>query len=283
MDEATRELRIRVQERIRAWRVVVERVSETESSIVALGRRDSQPVALKVVRNHGDEWRSGEILDAFEGKGVVRVYEYAEGAMLLERLTPGNSLVSMALDGRDDQATQILAEVIRKMSPRAPDKPVVTVQVWAKAFERQGANENCQIPLDLLAQGHRVYSELCSSQSQPRLLHGDLHHYNVLFDSERGWLAIDPKGIVGELEYEIGAVLRNPYERPELFARASTIEKRVEHLALELNLNVNRTLAWGFAQAVLSAIWAVEDGFAIESDNPWIALASAIRPMLGGH
>jgi streptomycin 6-kinase len=104
-----------------------------------------------------------------------------------------------------------------------------------------------------------------------------------LFDSERGWLAIDPKGIVGELEYEIGAVLRNPYERPDLFARASTIEKRVERLALELNVNVNRTLAWGFAQAVLSAIWAVEDGFAVEPGNPWIALAGAIRPMLGGH
>jgi streptomycin 6-kinase len=158
MDDATRELRSRVEDRIRAWRVVVERVSETESSIVAFGRRDSQPVTLKVVRNLGDEWRSGEILEAFGGKGVVQVYEYAEGAMLLERLTPGNSLVSMALDGRDDQATQILAEVIRKMSPRAPDKPVVTVQVWAKAFERHGASENCQIPLDLLAQGHRVYS-----------------------------------------------------------------------------------------------------------------------------
>jgi streptomycin 6-kinase len=283
MDEATRELRSRVEDRIRAWRVVVERGSETASSFVAFGRRDGQPVTLKVVKNRGDEWRSGEILEAFEGKGVVRVYEYAEGAMLLERVTPGHSLASMALEGRDDQATQILADVIKEMSPRTPVKPVLTVQGWAKAFERHDASENRQIPRDLLHEADMLYSELCSSQLQTRLLHGDLHHYNVLFDSERGWLAIDPKGILGELEYEIGAVLRNPYERPELFARASTIEKRVERFALELNLNVNRTLAWGFAQAVLSAIWAVEDGFAVEPGNPWIALAGAIRPMLGGH
>jgi streptomycin 6-kinase len=283
MNEATRELRSRVEDRIRAWRVVVERSCETESSIVAFGLRDGQPVTLKVVKNHGDEWRSGEVLDAFDGKGVVRVYEYTAGAMLLERVIPGNSLASMALEGRDDEATQILADVIKKMSPGTPVKPALTVQEWTKAFERHGATGNCQIPRDLLAQADRVYSRLCSSQSQPRLLHGDLHHYNVLFDSERGWLAIDPKGIVGELEYEVGAVLRNPYERPELFARASTIEKRVERFAFELNLNVDRTLAWGFAQAVLSAIWAAEDGFVVEPGNPWIELAGVIRPMLRNY
>ena len=42
------------------------------------------------------------------------------------------------------------------------------------------------------------------------LLHGDLQHYNVLLDKDRGWVAIDPKGVVGELEYEVGALLRNP-------------------------------------------------------------------------
>lgn len=105
---------------------------------------------------------------------------------------------------------------------------------------------------------------------------------NVLFDSDRGWLAIDPKGVVGELEYEVGAVLRNPYEHPELFAERSTIEKRVDRVARNLNLNATRILAWGFAQAVLSAVWAVEDGFAIEPGNPWIVLANAIRPMLLG-
>jgi streptomycin 6-kinase len=40
----------------------------------------------------------------------------------------------------------------------------------------------------------------------------DLHHYNVLSDSGRGWLAIDPKGLVGEVEYEVGAAIRNPID-----------------------------------------------------------------------
>src|SRR5437588_2607793 len=96
---------------------------------------------------------------------------------------------------------------------------------------------------------------LYASQKEPRLLHGDLQHYNVLFDSKRGWLAIDPKGVVGEVEYEIGAILRNPIERPEMFTQRVTIERRIKQLTGKLNLDFERVLAWGFAQAVLSAIW----------------------------
>ena len=275
------ELRRRAEDRIRDWGLVVDATSETESSLVAFGRRDNQPVVLKVVRNHGDEWRSGEIVDAFEGRGVVRVYEYAEGAMLLERLSPGNSLVRMVLDRRDEEATNILADVIGKMAPRRAVAGVPTVQEWAKAFDRYAASGDRQISTNLLEEGRRVYSELCGSQSRPRLLHGDLHHYNVLFDSERGWLAVDPKGVIGELEYEVGAALRNPYERPELFLEPAAIEKRLELFAFKLNLDVGRALAWGFAQAVLAAVWAVEDGFAVEPTNPWTVLAHTIRPMLG--
>lgn len=283
MESASRrELRRRVEDRISAWRIVVEHTTETESSILAFGRRDDQPVVLKVIRQRGDEWRSGEILDAFEGKGVVRVYDYVAGAMLLERLRPGTPLVRIALNGGgDEQATGILAEVIGKMSPRSSGSTVPTVAQWAKGFERHIASGNAQVPARLLREAHRVYTQLCDSQSRVRLLHGDLHHYNVLFDADRGWLAIDPKGVVGEVEYEVGAALRNPVERSELFAEPSAIEQRVECFARALKLDATRILAWGFAQAVLSAIWAVEDGFAVEPTNPWIALANAIRPMLG--
>ena len=100
------------------------------------------------------------------------------------------------------------------------------------------------------------------------LLHGDLHHYNVLFDNERGWVAIDPKGVVGELEYEIGAILRNPVELPELFADPAVVERRLKTLTGLLSLNYTRALIWSFAQAILSAIWGVEDGYPISPNDP---------------
>jgi len=261
--------------------VAVDQTSETEGSFIAFGRRGSQPVVLKVLKNRGDEWHSGKALDAFGGKGVVRVFEHVEGAVLMERLSPGTSLVGLSLNGRDEEATEVIADVIKKMSPRRSVNAWVKVEDWGKGFERYAASGDDQIPRDLVAEGHRMYAELCDSQSTPRLLHGDLHHYNVLFDSERGWVAIDPKGVVGEVEYEVGAVLRNPCESSELFARSATVEKRLNQFASKLDLDFSRALRWAFSQAVLSAIWGVEDGFPVGLLDPGLALAEAIRPMIG--
>ena len=273
------ELLDRLLEYAHKWGVSVDDTFETESSVIAFGRRgsgsfESRPVVLKVVKREGDEWRSGEILQAFDANGVARVYEQAPGAVLLERLKPGNSLAQIALDGRDEEATDILASVIREMSLSATKTSAsqvtrVTVSDWAKAFERYTETGNNQVPKQLVESAHQLYSSLCASQREPRLLHGDLQHYNVLFDSERGWLAIDPKGIIGEVEYEIGAILRNPIERPDLFTSHITIKK--------LNLDYERVLDWAFAQAVLSAIWSIEDGFPVDAMNPALRLANAIH------
>ena len=278
---SVKQLSERVEERVRDWGISVEGSLETHSSFVAFGRRGNQPVVLKVVRQPGDEWRCGEVLDAFGGRGMVRVYEYVEGAVLLERLNPGTPLAVMALGGRDEEATQILAGVIRRMShPAVPSSAFVTADDWGQGFQHYLASGDNQIPHDLVEQGQHIYLRLCASQRGVRLLHGDLQHYNVLFDDKRGWLAIDPKGVVGEIEYEIGASLRNPCERPEVFASSEAVERRIVRYEAELKLDPERALAWGFAQAVLSAIWGVEDGFAVGAKDPSLMLANAIRPML---
>jgi streptomycin 6-kinase len=128
----------------------------------------------------------------------------------------------------------------------------------------------------MVHEGYELYQGLASTQGTTMLLHGDLQHYNVLFDNERGWVAIDPKGVVGELEYEVGAMLRNPVEQPEFFANAGTIKRRLEILTGLLPLNYTRALRWSYAQAVLSAIWDVEDGYRIEPHHPSLLLARAL-------
>ncbi len=273
----------RVQDRAREWRVVVEETLETQSSVIVFGNRGKQSVVLKIIKHPGDEWRSGEVLYAFDGKGFARVYEYIDGAVLLERLSPGTSLAQMALNGEDEDATNILAGVIQQMSPREFPKACATIQDWAKGFERYLATSDDQIPFGLVEEAHKLYTDLGVTQRRPTLLHGDLQHYNVLFDSERGWLAIDPKGVIGEVEYELGAALRNPYARPELFTSPVTIERRLNQFASLLDVDIGRALAWAFAQAVLSAIWEIEDGFAVNATSPALRLASAIRPMLSAH
>ena len=254
-------------------------MTDTETSLLVFGRRGGEPVVLKVVKREGDEWRSGEIVHAFGGRGVVRVLEYEDGAALLERIVPGTNLVELTRGGHDDAATEAIAEVIAAMAPNAAPPWCPTVSDWAQSFTWYSDSGDAQIPAPLVRRASEIYTELCETQRGARLLHGDLQHYNVLRDHHRGWLAIDPKGVVGEVEYEVGALLRNPAELPAILSNPATIEQRIRALSSRLNLDAGRLLRWGFAQAVLSAIWYVEDGYVINASNPSLQLARAIDAM----
>jgi len=270
----------RLIDRAEEWGVIIEESFETSGAHFAFGRRGQRPVVLKVLKTEGDEWRSGEALSAFDGRGVARVYEHAGGALLMERLSPGYSLVDFTLSGRDEDATTILARVIRDMEPARSSPSHPTVQEWGKAFSRYSATGDEQIPAALVSRAHTAYADLCASQKNVRLLHGDLQHSNVLFDRERGWLAIDAKGVTGEVEYEIGPALRNPHEAATQFTTPAIVERRVGQFVSELGLDRMRTLKWAFAQAVLSAIWVIEDEGTLGNANRGILLAESIWPMI---
>jgi len=276
--------RERLIERAGAWRVVVDDVFETEGSLIAYARRGAHAEVLKIVKQPGDEWHSGDVLDAFNGRGVVRAFEHVGGAVLMERLSPGHSLVDLTLSDRDSEATSIIVGVIREMTSEpsvvSSSNTYPTVEIWGKGFSRYAATRDLTISRDLVSEAQRTFEQLCRSQSNTRLLHGDLQHSNVLFDERRGWLAIDPKGVVGEVEYEVGAALRNPREAPLLFAAPDILERRIRQYSTELRLDATRVLRWAFAQAVLSAIWVIEDGGTLEPEEPTIALAETLSRIL---
>ena len=260
----------------RAWRVTIERTLATDTSVIVHGRRADQAVVLKVVKQPGDEWRCGEVAAQFSGRGVVQVYDYAEGAALFERLDPGEPLAVLSKSGRDDEATEILAMLLGRMAPLDPPEWCPTVQSLGAAFARYAASGDERVPRALVEPAQRIYSELSVTERNPALLHGDLHHYNVLSDRARGWCAVDPKGVVGELEYEIGAALRNPIDRPDLFAKLDVVERRLDQFGLVLGVDVGRARGWCFAQAVLSAIWSIEDGQAGAASAAALELARVL-------
>ena len=104
-----------------------------------------------------------------------------------------------------------------------------------------------------------IYASLLKEDPERILLHGDLHHGNLLLDESRGWIIIDPKGVVGPPVYESGAMLRNPpgvHLRQKLDAMMSA---RVELISEVLGDDPEMITAWAFAQAVLSVLWSMED------------------------
>jgi len=264
----------------RRWRVSIERWLDTPTSHVGLGERKGDPVVLKVVKTQGDEWNAGAVVAAFNGRRVVRVFEHEPGAMLLERAMPGTSLVETVQTDRDGEAVDVLGAMITGMSADEIPNGCATAEQWGRAFARYQAAGHAQISPALIEAAESTYSDLCARQQTPRLLHGDLQHYNVLFDQTRGWLTIDPKGVVAEREFEVGPFLRNPRGMPWVYSTPRIVERRLTHLCRAAHLDFDRALRWAFAQAVLSAIWSVEDEGAVNPTDPALLLARAIQPLL---
>jgi streptomycin 6-kinase len=239
-------------------------------------------VVLKVVRKeNSEEWRCGEVLEAFRGEGMIRPLEYTAGAVLLPHLRPGHDLTSLCLEGRDDEATEILASLLQRMSSAPVNlggvRPVDRLQPEFAQF-RNGADGF--IPASYVDRAEELFAGLCRTQRDVRLLHGDLHHYNVLFDDDAGWIVIDPWGVIGEIEFEVGAALRNPVDVSALLGDPSVIERRLRIFEAELKLNPDRALKWAFAMTVLAILWPFDAQIGQDLRAPFAIAARSMHELI---
>ncbi len=254
----------------------------TYNYVTPVVRADGSPAALKAGMP-GDEFRVGiEFLRLCDGVGAVRLLEAdAERCvMLMERALPGEPLSRLE---DDDAATAIGADVMRELwRPVPASHPFPTVARWLRAFahvrELHGGASG-PLPETTLALAEAVARDLLASAPGERLMHGDLHHDNIVSAQREPWLVIDPKGLVGDPGYETGPFLNNPYGRMETWPDpARSMARRADILAERLGYPRERIIAWGFVQAVLSAAWHVEDGSA--DYGPAVARAQVMATLL---
>jgi streptomycin 6-kinase len=213
-----------------------------------------------------DEFRQAlEALKAYSGQYAVLVLDadVELGVLSLERPRPGTPLTSLANDEHDEEATSIAASVMRGLWRPAPaEHSLPSVYNWGRGFETLRARFDGgagPLPAQMVEEAEMMYS--VPSGATLVLLHGDLHHDNIISADRQPWLAIDPKGVIGEPAYEAGALLRNLWqERYAIADPKRTTERRIYQLADELGLNRTRIRDWTTAQSVLSAWWGIEDG-----------------------
>ncbi len=222
-------------------------------------RADGTDAVLKLAVPTPELRTEAEALRLFAGEGAVRLLEVDPdaGALLLERLRPG----ALLADLDDERATEITARAMRRLWRPVPDiHSFPTAERWGLGFERHRARHggaSGPLPARLFSRAETLFGELLASSGERVLLHGDLHHSNVLSAEREPWLVIDPKGVVGEREYEVGAFLRNEFEAAE--DPAALQARRLNQFAILLGCDRERLRTWGFAQAVLSACWSDED------------------------
>jgi streptomycin 6-kinase len=238
-------------------------------------------VVLKAGVPHRELNNQIDALALFEGRGAVRLISADKeiGAMLLEHVSPGRSLEGVQDDTR---ATSIFAAIARHLSCQAPEHhDFPHVGEWARGFERYRRRFNGDsgpIAESMLGRAHGVMQDLLDSVTTTCVLHGDLHHGNILSAEREPWVAIDPKGVIGEPEYEVGAWLRNPM--PGLLkvdSPARTVSRRVDQLADELGFDRSRMISWGFCQAVLAGIWSIEED--LPDWKQWLTCAELLSKL----
>jgi streptomycin 6-kinase len=144
----------------------------------------------------------------------------------------------------------------RPVPPGCPLPPLADRQRSFDRYLREYPGDH-PLPRDLVVTARGLFAELCASAGDPVVLHGDLHHGNML-RSERGWLAIDPHGVTGDPLYDTAALLYNPDPFTGDPGWISLVPARVAQLAEGLGAPPERIAAWGFVQGILSEIWTTE-------------------------
>ncbi len=240
-----------------------EAIVTPTSRLLPVHRRGEQ--AMLKIAIEPEEKRGAALMLWWDGDSAARVLAHNDDALLLERASGPRSLAAMARGGQDDEASRILCAVAARLHTprRAPPSELVPLSEWFRALWPAAATHG-----GILLRAAETARALLDTPRETVVLHGDLHHGNVLDFGPRGWLAIDPKGLIGERGFDFVNLLRNPDANtalaPERFARQASV------VAEAAQLDRTRLLHWTLAFAGLSAAWIIAD-----SDDPALDLGIA--------
>ena len=175
--------------------------------------------------------------------------------IIMQCAKPGTTLKTYFPD-RDEEATKILCANIKKLhNASIPESH--NFYHLSELFKT--LDQKLNIPDEILAKAKHLRDELLKSTTKEVLLHGDLHHDNILKNGD-DWLAIDPNGFIGDPAFEPAAYLCNPI--PELLQEnqpREIIKNRISICSTELGIDSRRITNWLYAKSVLCWAWSLED------------------------
>jgi len=235
-----------------------ELLATTATSHVYTVRYQDQTAVLKILTPIGIEDEASGIiaLEHYDGVGAVRVYE-SDGEALLMEYGAGNDLLPMVQNGDDEGATRIIARVLNQLHSRVSHSPPEGLWMLERRFRALFQYAERVVTEPIYVRGAAIARELLDDPREERVLHGDMHHLNVRFHEERGWLAIDPKGIYGERTFDACNTLCNPPFMPELVHNEARLLRNARILADEMNLEYERLLRYTLAYDCLSTVWSM--------------------------
>jgi len=243
------------------WNLVhITPVDNMTYHFVAKAQTESrQQVVLKIGLDKNVIENEKQSLAFFNGHGAIRLIDYYDicNAMLIDQAIPGCSLKSIypeQFDATVKNYSKTMQELHGKALPANHSFPHISN--WLQAIDLVSKGK---FPNNLIERAIHLKKQLLSSMPDVKLLHGDLHHDNILqYGNE--WISIDPKGVVGEVEFEAAAFdFLTTSERSNSNNASEIMNERIEYLAKISNLNPQRLMDWVFVRLILMAVWMIED------------------------
>jgi streptomycin 6-kinase len=224
---------------------------------------NGKPAVFKASFMKEELSREVSVLRAFVGLGAINVLDAHEewGVVLLEEANPGTPLSAIEDDA---VATGIFCDVFHRMHQSVPPSgQYPTIKQHFAAIERyrerhDGVYIAAILPECWVENAAECLEYLITSTSENLLLHGDLHHENILHQGEEQWVFIDPKGIIGDIHFDTIQYLLNYENRGGDCEQV--LRKRIAIMADRLGLDPRRIAMWGVARGVLEACWIIENG-----------------------
>lgn len=235
-------------------------ISQTSTSCIYRVSHNGAPAILKVLTELGKKIESNgaSALRCFDGTGSVRLLNGNSDGLLLEYID-GPKLSTLVKNNQDGQATKIICEVLDRLHSYSDSIPK-EIPDLKKQFHSLFIRARNEEDNSIFYKAAKIGEELISTETEKRLLHGDIHHTNILKSTQRGWLAIDPQPLCGERTYDLANSFFNPDDMSELVETKERVEMLAEVYADHLQVDKKRILKFAFAHGGLSMSWQLDDG-----------------------
>jgi streptomycin 6-kinase len=226
---------------------------------------------LKVWWPHWEAEHEHLALRLWGGHGAVRLLraDPRRSAMLLERLDPSDLTTIDVLE-----ACEVIGGLYSRLHRPATSEFRTLSGLcldWARRL--RALPLGCGLPPRYVDRTAALLDDFAADQSTDgRIIHTDLHYFNVLRGDREPWLAIDPKPLSGDPCYEIAPLLWNRWD--EVTASNNVrwaIRQRFETTIDAAGLDEERAKAWVVARMIVNALWEIEDPDPVKGrDTDWI-------------
>jgi streptomycin 6-kinase len=155
-----------------------------------------------------------------------------------------------------DAAIIVLEAILR---PRPAERgDVHFLDVWFDRFQER--HKQTDFPRAAALKALAIYGELSAQPGRTYYIHGDFHPGNIVTSARRRFLAIDPKGLIGHIGYDIAVFLNNlHWWQKNTEGVGELLAEAIVRFGGSFSIDEKDLREWAYATMVIGAWWNLED------------------------